>query len=521
MITDAVNTIQPTLKESADNSLRAKAFLLFSLLCSVGFLLRYLIAFQDVVYLDRLFIPDDTFYILSISRSIANGFGPTTDGVHLTSGFQPLISFLQLPFFWLGFNTDKALIFAIYLSAFWGSLSTLVLGYLIKNLSNYSAAIFGCLLWIFCPIILNNDLNGMETSLAGFLNLAAILLVILIDKQSTTLRLTGLGLVCGLAFLARVDSCFLILVIAVFTLLRWGFSKTLFYLFLAFIVVLPWWVYAFTTFGSIVPESGIAIKGWLNLINRSAEFNSMSSLYALIEWFPLFRENTFFAFSGIFLTFYLIGRGSYFAGIYGYLILLPLIFLFAFYTFYLPAFWFFTRYYYLIYAFIIICLSLVLTGEPWLKNRLLYFGFLMLILGVYLINIASFFSKPEKAEDGIIGSIKGYREVALEITKHFKPGDIVGSFQSGALGFYVPKYVRIINLDGVVNKKAAEALKSYSLKSYVNSQHMNRFADWEFSSYFFQNTYGIDFPAGCFNTLFRAKSQGSQHFVLRHYQPKC
>ncbi len=374
----------------------AKTFLIFSLLCFFGFLLRFTIAFQDISYLDRLFIPDDTYYLLSISRSLAQGLGPTTDGIHLTSGFQPLFCFLQLPFFWFGLNNDNALIAALYLSAFWGSLSTLVLAYLIKNISGNFAAIIGCLLWIFCPIILKNDLNGMETSLAGFLNLLAILLVILIDKKSTTFRLISLGLICGLAFLARVDSCFLILVIGMFTLLRWDFKKTLFYMFLAFLVVLPWWIYAYLTFGSIVPESGIAIKEFLKFVNKSPEFFSLSSLYALIEWFPLFRENFISAFLGLFLTFYLIGRGAFLAGKYGFLLIIPLVFLFAFYTFYLPAYWFFTRYYYSIYALIIICSSLVFSEAARSKFKVISYAFLTLIFIVYLTNLASFFSKPEK-----------------------------------------------------------------------------------------------------------------------------
>lgn len=130
-----------------------KPFLLFLLFASCAFLLRYFIAFQDISYLDRLFIPDDTYYILSLSRSMAAGLGPTVDGLHLTSGFQPLICLLQLPIFLAGFNGDRALIWAIYLSAFWGGLSTFVLGYLLHRLSGIRAAMIASFLWIFCPII--------------------------------------------------------------------------------------------------------------------------------------------------------------------------------------------------------------------------------------------------------------------------------------------------------------------------------------------------------------------------------
>jgi hypothetical protein len=502
-------------------NLRANPFLLFSLLSALAFLLRFSIAFQDLSYLDRLFIPDDTYYILTISRSIAAGLGPTTDGIHLTSGFQPLFCFLELPFFWLGFNNDNALIAAIYLSAFWGGLSTFVLGYLLKYLSGIPAAIIGSLLWVFCPIILKNDLNGMETSLAGFLSLLAILIVILIDKKSTISGLFYLGLVCGLALLARIDTCFLLFVIGVFALVRWGFYRTLFFVFVAFMVVFPWWIYAFKTFGTIVPESGAAIKEFITFTHKTQQFFSVASLYALIEWFSLFRESFYTAFLGFYLTFYFIGRGAYRAGIYGFIIVTPLFLLLAFYTFYFPAYWYLTRYFYFIYAVIIICVSLVIAAEKRPKVRLVSFGFLALILATYLISIIPFFAKPEKTSIAVLNSLKGYREIVLAINKHLSPGDVVGAFQSGALGYYAPQSVRVINLDGVVNGEAIKALKTASMKSYVDSEHMNRFADWEYNAYFFQLVYGGDFPAGCFNTLYRAKKQGSQNFVLRNYRLKC
>jgi hypothetical protein len=40
--------------------------------------------------LEHTLLPDDAFYDLCIGRNLAGGFGPTFDGVHPTSGFQPL-----------------------------------------------------------------------------------------------------------------------------------------------------------------------------------------------------------------------------------------------------------------------------------------------------------------------------------------------------------------------------------------------------------------------------------------------
>ena len=502
-------------------SLKNRPFLLFFMLTCLAFLLRFLIAWQDISYLDRLFIPDDTYYILSISRSIAAGFGPTPDGIHLTSGFQPLFCLLEVPFFFFGFKGDNALILAIYLSAFWGGLSTFVLASLLNSLSGLRAAIIGSLLWIFCPIILANDLNGMETSLAGFLSLLAILLVVLIDKNYKFSQLICLGLVCGLAFIARVDSCFLLLTIGIFALIRWGFYRTSIFVSLAFIVVLPWWIYSFKTFGSIVPESGFALKEQINLLYKSAGYLSLASLLSLIEWFPLFKASALSTVLGVFLTFYLLARGAYRAGIYGYLLIIPLFLSLVFYTFYLPVFWFFTRYYYFNYALIIICISLLVSEEKNTQLKRVYFAALLIILVTNLSELRPLFAKPEITPDAKLDGVKGYRDIALELNKYLAPGDVVGAFQSGALAYYAKPFVRVINLDGVVNLKAAKAIKNRALKRYVDSEKMNHFADWEGNSYFFQSVYGGVFPAACFNTIHKTKNQSIHRFELHNYKPNC
>lgn len=499
----------------------SKPILLLAFLSFFGLLFRFFIAFQDLSYLDRLFVPDDTFYILGISRFIAAGFGPSVDGVHLTSGIQPLVSFLLAPAFWLGLNGDRALIFSIYLSAFWGGLSTFLIGNLLNQIASTRAALIGATFWIFCPVIVNNDLNGMETSLAGFLSFLVILTTVIIDKKCSYLRLFCLGLLCGFTFLARVDTCFLLIVIGMFSFIRWGFKPTFFYTFIAFMVVLPWWLYAIKTFGTIIPESGSAVRQIVSVWAESYEFLPVISLYALIEWFPLFRVTLWGTLFGIILTFYLVGKGYYRAEKYGCLILFPFLFEISFYILYFPVYWFLTRYYYFIYAIILLSIALALdhlAQKKWKKTSGL--SFFLILIGFISYDL-KFFAKPEQAPNAVIESLKGYREVSLELNKHLHPGDVVGSFQSGALSYYAPQGIRIINLDGVVSREAAKALANRNLQNYVNLQGMNRFADWEGNGYYFRLLYGDNFPAACFNTLYRAKRQGKQNFLLRNYKPLC
>jgi hypothetical protein len=288
-------------------------------------------------------------------------------------------------------------------------------------------------------------------------------------------------------------------------------------------VVLPWWIYAWLTFGTIVPESGEAVRQFLMLSNKTRETLSLVSFYALIEWFPLFRETALSAFSGMVLTLYLIGKSYRQAGKYGALILFPFFLQLAFYTLYLPAFWYLTRYYYFIFALIIIAFALVVDKfiADKRQRKITSFCILAMMLIIYGSSILPFFAKPTKTPLADIGSLKGYREIAIELNNHLSPGDVVGAFQSGALGYYAPKSVRVINLDGVVNSAAEKALVNRNMKAYVDSQGMNRFADWEYSSYLFRELYGPDFPGACFNTIYRAKKQGRQNFILRIYKQQC
>ncbi len=132
---------------------RDNPLFLFLVLTGLALLVRYVIAMQDIAYLDRLFIPDDAYYILSISHSIVAGLGPSVDGVQLTNGFQPLISLLQLPIFLFGFNGDSAVVLAVYLSAFWGGLST----FCIRVFTHVSKQYSGSNFWLFVMGILPGD----------------------------------------------------------------------------------------------------------------------------------------------------------------------------------------------------------------------------------------------------------------------------------------------------------------------------------------------------------------------------
>lgn len=500
---------------------RGRPVLLLSLITSIALLIRYFIAAQDIAYLDRIFLPDDTYYVLSISRSMAAGLGPSADGFQLTNGFQPLISFLQLPFFWFGPTDDQAVMLAIYLSVFWGGCSTFILGYLLLLIANERAAIIGSIIWIVCSIIIKNDLNGMETSLSGFLSLVTLLCAVLVDKEKSSLRLLYLGVVSGLTLLARIDSCFLLAAIGIFGLWRWDFSSIKTIVIVALVVVSPWWLYSFLTFGTVIPQSGFAVKAIVDYRQMSIVHKILVSLYGVDAWLPFFKLIQLFPLPGILvgsiLSCYVIGKGVRQSGRYGLLLILPLILQLCFYTFYLPAFWFFTRYYYFIYIVIVITFSLTLSS---LKESVSLPIFVIVVLA-YGVGLVHFFAKPNATIDVGIDGAKGYRDIALAIRTQLSKGDTLGSMQTGALSYYLPKSIRVLNLDGVVNSDAAKAVKQKNFKNYVDKQHMTHFADWEFNVRMFKKYYGGVLPESCFIPIYQTKEQGGDQFTLYSYRPDC
>jgi hypothetical protein len=107
----------------------------------VGFGLRLAVLLRPIGVIDRLFVPDDTYYTLTIARSIAHGHGPTVDGHTLTSGFQALLGFLMVPVYWLTDNPDTALRVDLALLVVVDTLTIVVLAWIAYRFAGRVAAV--------------------------------------------------------------------------------------------------------------------------------------------------------------------------------------------------------------------------------------------------------------------------------------------------------------------------------------------------------------------------------------------
>jgi hypothetical protein len=210
--------------------------------------------------LEHTLLPDDAFYYLCIGRNLAGGFGPTFDGVHPTSGFQPL---------W------QALVAIVALGPF--DDASLLTATVALNLTCLAAAAallavtlgrrgLGPVLWTVAvllalanPYLLKTSLNGMESGLVWLSwSFAIIVLTRLMEGWRGTMAAVAAGAVAGFVLLSRLDGLGLALVLAwvVATGAAQGrFRATLVFVAALAVVIGPYVAWMLIRFGHWLPVS--------------------------------------------------------------------------------------------------------------------------------------------------------------------------------------------------------------------------------------------------------------------------
>ena len=226
-------------------------------------------------------VGEDGFYILTVAWNLAAQYKLAYNFNMLTTGIQPLITFIYAFFAWIVqvFNGDKW-IFIRVVSAF--NIINLiifahVLGIIAKTLipnnakENVRLYIFTVTITLFNFRLFCTFGYGLETGIYLIFIALCVLYTLRFSssKKPSFRQAIVFGLLAGFTGLSRVDFgviflCFLsFLVIYQRAAIVWCLISG----FTAFLIVGPWllWVYALT--GSWVPSSGIAEAGVINFGN--------------------------------------------------------------------------------------------------------------------------------------------------------------------------------------------------------------------------------------------------------------
>jgi hypothetical protein len=457
-----------------------------------GLVVRLLFLVRPVNAVDRWFVPDDAWYTLSVARSLARGLGPSVDGVRLTNGFQPLVAFLVTPVFWVSRDPDVALGAMQAICSVFDAVTAFLLAELARRASGDRAAVVAAALWSFAPTAVGNALDGLETSVAVTATAGAALAWGVACERATTRAWIGAGALLGVSLLARVDTVFFVALIGLATL-RIGTRPLATLAASALAIVAPWWAWCLVRLGTIVPESGAAVREQA-LIHKESGVTFLNQLgwAASTSLGPLYADATDVR-EGL-------GSGAPALGAIVFVALVAglavasarastselrvlaraSIAILAFYALVVPAVWFFRRYMAPVEAMVVIGIAIVVARA---RSRGAIGCAAVLVAASLAGDAWRLAVAPAGTADLGHNGAKGYRAPAKEILAEAPHGAVIGSLQSGALGYFADGTgVRVLNLDGVVDREAGRALREGKLAEFVRARGVTHFADWEMNA---------------------------------------
>jgi hypothetical protein len=360
---------------------------------------------------------------------------------------------------------------------------------------------------------LANAFNGLETSLSVCLVVAALVLWQAERSSPAAWRRGFLGATFGLAVLARIDAGMAALLFALSAVADRNRRLTVVVGSVAVAVVAGWWGYELWHFRTVIPASGGAVReiaevhraiyldtrrqiAWATGTLLGSPFWKSSSLRLFLFQSAAATVGALAVWAGALWA----GTRSMIGGLRERREGLPVVVLFlwgvaiaVFYVLYVPAVWFFTRYLLPCVASLTVWVSIVLarglSSASTMTRRFAQFS-LTSQFAIALLSALPFFRSPGATVDRGLDGAKGYRRAAREVIAQLPPGAVVGSLQSGALGYFGRDRIRVVNLDGVVDAGSAAAFASGDLAELARRRGVAYIADWPFNMGIFERRAG-------------------------------
>jgi hypothetical protein len=433
---------------------------------------------------------DDSYIFFKISKDLAGWFSGILPSLHLTSGFQPLIALLYTPIFQLFWNNKELPIHcALSLNALLGFFAHIFLYCLLRRIVSRSIAAFLVSIWIWSPYVMNQTINGMETTLALLLLLITLNYYWQINNrpQSKTRSWIFLGILLGIGFWTRVDLGLLGLAIVIdqaWQSLRAGSPlisvrnrHMIFCALTALLVASPWILFTAITTGDIIPMSGKGVHQITSITFNYRDtshpgFPYMMFVRFIKEFFlyqpfaALFQHISWQCFISVLYLIGLLGalRDRYVRTELRAIWFFQVIILTAYLVF-IGGFWHLNRYLYPVYTLMLFIHAVSLRYmeskirvRRWIFPLLLFFVFIPYAYS-YTLQYYAYLAKPQPSR--YFSAVQFVRaRIPAQVT--------IGTFQSGALSYWLDNPVT--NLDGVINREAYMHVKEKTLGTYLGEQ---------------------------------------------------
>lgn len=450
----------------------------------LGFVIRLVIAWLPIEQLLRTNLNDDSFYYFTIARNTGEGFLFTFDRLAPTNGFHPLWLIVTTPIFRLTHDAVTAVHVVLTLSALLDAFSIYLLGSILKLIRvGRLAGILTCALFALAPSLYSNSgtMNGMESSLNTLLILLFLFryLRMKMDGPIGLRPASSLGFVLGLLILSRTDNLILASVCLVHLYMvhrPGGRIKLTIAALVAFLVTLPWIVWSYSTFGTLVQVSGAALPfamrtylaelgwSWLDYC-----FQFLKNILLCLTHFPLYFHNTsmismqFLMLVIIILAFVMhcwirqprdqraIARSQLLLFRWPLVAGVIFVLVHTLNGIYLKS-WYYSSLAPTILLVTAIMVNIYLEVVP--RGRTILLAAISLI---YVLSVQSL-RMPRS------GEIDKFR-MAERIERHVEAGQLVGSWNAGVFAYF-SEGIRIINLDGLVNNQVYDSIRHRSVSGY-------------------------------------------------------
>ncbi len=507
---------QPTLRPS----FRTGTFGLLVLL-TCGLLFRFVLAWTDISTLIQKTLPDDAYYYFVVARNVAQGRGVTFDGLAPTNGFHPLWAvILSLLYAAVRDSGDLTIHIALTVSALLDG-ATILLAYIIvhSTIRDPKAALLAASFYAFNPLVIIDSVNGLETALSTLL--FALCSYYYLTRLRPAIspepkKWAIFGALAGTMILARTDTVCIFAVILIDmlrSLKERGWTPYMITGLVFALCLSPWLIWNQLAMGTIMQTSGVAVPYVVrqHLFTFTPQrfpdypvwiFYAAAPVYLLsILWevLWLYCPRELVAWGGLTVGLRLFrqylkeqGRWELPPGLKA--LSIPLLGVGAILLAHAFGRWFLRAWYYVPVAFALALLTgpLVSHVSTIIESRSKVLQKALDSLIILTILLFLLVQGTRLWERGLYPWQEDMYRAAIWIAENTEPGDRVGAFNAGLLAYYSGRTV--VNLDGVVNAEAVEALKDRRLMSLIEAERIKYLFDWHASInatyyYFFEEGY--------------------------------